>query len=157
LTGRHLDAEERIMRGKLIVVLTVVAGVCGGVAAENLTGADKILCAGLQATRCDTTGTCETGMPWRWNMPEFIEIHLDDQILSTTPAVERPRRTKIQNLTRSGGEIYLQGVENARAFSFVIDETSGVASIAIATDGMTISVFASCTPLRASSRKDTAS
>jgi hypothetical protein len=133
----------------LLIVITV-ALTCGGAVAEDLTGADKILCAGVQATRCDTTGVCETGMPWRWNMPEFIEIHLDDEILSTTPAVQRPRQTTIQTLLRSSGEIYLQGVENARAFSFVIDEASGVASIAIATDGMTISVFASCTPLAAS-------
>lgn len=128
----------------------VVLGLAGVVAAEDLTGTDRFLCAGLQATHCDTTGVCVTGMPWDWNMPEFVVIDLDAKVVSTTRAVERFRRTPIRALERSDGEIFLQGVENARAFSFVIDEASGVASIAIAADGYTISVFGACTPLPAS-------
>jgi hypothetical protein len=116
-------------------------------AVEDLTDAEKLLCAGVQATYCDTSGECEIGMPWLWNMPNFIEIHLDDRLMRTTEAAHRPRQTPIRTLERSDGEIYLQGVENGRAFSIVIDELTGVASIAIAADGLTVSVFASCTPL----------
>ena len=116
-------------------------------AAEDLSDAEKILCAGVQATYCDTTGDCEIGMPWNWGMPQFVEIHLDDKMMRTTPAAERPRQTPIRTLEREGGEIYIQGVENGRAFSFVIDELGGVASIAIAADGLTVSVFGACTPM----------
>jgi hypothetical protein len=118
-------------------------------AVEDLTGAEKILCAGVQATYCDTSGECETGMPWLWNMPNFLEIHLDEQMMRTTEASHRPRQTPIRTIERSEGEIYLQGVENGRAFSIVIDEITGVAAIAIAADGLTVSVFASCTPIAA--------
>jgi len=137
------------MKSRLLLCVIVVLGMSGGAAAENLTGADRILCAGVQATYCDTSGACEVGMPWQWNMPEFVEIDFEAKTVSTTQAVERMRQTPIRTLERGNGEIYLQGVENARAFSFVIDEASGVASVAIATDGMTISVFAACTPVRA--------
>ena len=58
-------------------------------------------------------------------MPQFIEIHLDDRIMRTTDAAPRPRQTPIRTLERTGGEIYVQGVENGRAFSFVVDEISG--------------------------------
>lgn len=138
-----MDFKRWLMMSSIVVLLMVaVAG-----AAEDLRGADKILCAAVQATYCDTSGDCEIGMPWRWNIPEFVEFHLDDEIITTTKAAERPRSTKIRTLEREGGEIYLQGVENGRAFSFVIDEASGVASIAIAADEMTISIFAACTPM----------
>lgn len=137
------------MKIKFLFGGLVFLAVAGGAMAEDLTGADKILCAGVQATYCDTTGECEIGMPWLWNMPEFVEIDFEAKMVSTTQAVERIRRTPIRTLERANGEIYLQGVENARAFSFVIDEASGVASIAIAADGMTISVFAACTPIPA--------
>ena len=137
------------MKSRLLLCVIVLLGVSGGATAEDLTGADRILCAGVQAVYCDTSGACEVGMPWQWNMPEFVEIDFKAKTVSTTRAVERFRQTPIRTLERGNGEIYLQGVENARAFSFVIDEASGVASIAIAVDGMTISVFAACTPVRA--------
>ncbi len=137
------------MKSRLLLCVIVLLGVSGGATAEDLTGADRILCAGVQATYCDTSGACEVGMPWQWNMPEFVEIDFEAKIVSTTRAVERFRQTPIRTLERGNGEIYLQGVENARAFSFVIDEASGVASIAIAADGMTISVFGACTPIHA--------
>jgi hypothetical protein len=135
------------MKTRILIGISIVLFTSGGAMAENLTGAEKILCAGIQATYCDTSGACEVGMPWQWNMPEFVEIDLEAKIVSTTQAAERLRQTPIRTLERGNGEIYLQGVENARAFSFVIDEATGVASIAIAADGMTISVFGACTPV----------
>jgi hypothetical protein len=137
------------MRNRLALIgLSVVGMVIGGAAAaEDLTDAEKILCAGVQATYCDTSGDCEIGMPWLWNMPHFVEIHLDEGVMQTTEAAPRPRQTPIRTLERADGEIYVQGIENGRAFSVVIDEASGVASIAIAADGLTVSVFGACTPL----------
>lgn len=135
------------MKRIVFVVLIGAVAVCGAAGAENLVGADTFLCAGLQAIHCDTSGVCDIGMPWDWNMPEFIEFDLVGRTMSTTAAADRQRQTSIRTLERSGGEIFLQGVENARAFSFVIDEATGVASVAIAADGHTFSVFAACTPL----------
>jgi len=129
------------------VVTTILVAVCGAAQAEDVTGAEKILCAGVEAIVCDTSGECEFGHPWSWNMPEFLEIHLDEKILRTTPGAPRLRETPILTLQRADGQIFLQGVENGRAFSFVVDEVSGVASIAIAADELTISVFAACTPM----------
>ena len=45
----------------------------------------------------------------------------------------------------------LQGFENGRAFSFLIAEKTGRASIAVARDGLGVSVFGACTPLPPSS------
>lgn len=134
---------------QMILAIVAVALVSATGGAEDLVGADTILCAGVQATYCDTNGECEIGMPWKWGMPHFVEIHLGELIIRTTQAAERQRQTRIRTLERENGEIYLQGVENGRAFSFVIDEASGVASIAIAADGLTVSVFGACTPMPA--------
>jgi hypothetical protein len=48
---------------------------------------------------------------------------------------------------REEGKIFLQGIEKGRAFSFVIEEPSGEASIAVARQGLTVSVFGACTPI----------
>ena len=148
---RETDVDRRLVTMKRIslCVVGVALTICGFASAEDVTGSDKLLCAGVEAMYCDSSGECEFGHPLTWNMPEFLEIHLDEKMLRTTPAAPRLRESPIVNLQRNDGQIFLQGVENARAYSIVVDEVTGVATIAIATNGITISVFAACTPLAA--------
>ena len=69
--------------------------------------------------------------------------------MSTTATSGENRMTPIRGVTREGGEIVLQGFEAGRAFSFVIEEETGMASVAIAREGMTVSVFGACTAMPA--------
>ena len=120
--------------------------------ADNVTGAHDLLCTSVQATVCDADD-CEIGPPWSWDIPQFIEIDLDDKLLRSTEASGENRETPIKNMQRTDGTLFLQGIQRGRAFSFVIDEASGMASIAIAMDGRTISVFGACTPRNADARR----
>jgi hypothetical protein len=43
------------------------------------------------------------------------------------------------------GSLCLQGIEGARAFSFVIDESTGSLTASIARDGISVNVFGACT------------
>ena len=54
--------------------------------------------------------------------------------------------TPIVNLQRDGGQILLQGYENKRAFSFLIDEKTGWMTVAIARKDLSVTVFGACTP-----------
>ena len=113
--------------------------------ADDVTGANDLLCTSVQATICASDGECEIGPPWNWNIPQFIEIDLDDKMLRSTAASGENRETPIKNMQQTDGTLFLQGVQRGRAFSFVIDEASGMASIAVALDGLVISVFGACT------------
>ena len=114
--------------------------------ADDLTGAEVILCSSAQATICGEEDGCETGPPWAWNIPLFIEIDLKAKTMGTTAASGEDRSTPIRNLQREEGRIFLQGVEKGRAFSFVIDEAHGLMTVAVARDAVTVSVFGACTP-----------
>ena len=116
--------------------------------ADDLTGADAILCSAVEATQCSADGECSSGPPWNWQFPQFLEIDLKKAVMATTQASGENRSTPIRNAERTDGKIVLQGMQQGRAFSFVIDEQTGVASIAIAGDGITVTVFAACTPMR---------
>jgi hypothetical protein len=118
--------------------------------ADDLTGAGRILCTAVQATVCTPDGGCTMGSPWDYNVPQFIEIDFTQKTLSTTRASGQNRSTPFKNLEREDGKIFLQGVEKGRAFSFVIEETSGDASVAVAREGLTVSVFGACTPMPSS-------
>ena len=57
-------------------------------------------------------------------------------------------------LYHEDGFLVLQGFEHGRAFSFLITEKTGRASIAVARDGLGVSVFGACTPMPARGGKD---
>jgi len=137
---------------RYLMALAVLLAVPGAsVWADDLTGSTRFLCAAVQATKCLEGGECEIDVPWNLNIPEFIEIDLDSRRLSTTKASGQNRATTIEHMSRRDGTIVLQGFEMGRAFSFVIAEQTGRATVAVATGGRAVAVFAACTPLMGAS------
>ena len=130
-----------------VVFVAVAACIAMPLCADDLSEADAFLCAAIQATGCTLEDECVMATPFYWNVPQFIEIDLDKRVLRTTKASGALRSTPIRFGERGNGLILLQGVEGGRAFSFVIAEATGDASVAIARDGVTMGVFGSCTPL----------
>lgn len=117
--------------------------------ADDLSGTEKFLCTAVQATRCGSDAVCDSGPPWNWNIPQFIEVDLAAKQMRTTKASGENRATPIKNIERDNGILTLQGVEAGRAFSFVIVEATGTLSVAVATPEFATSIFGACTPLPA--------
>jgi hypothetical protein len=135
------------LSGSVLTLLILVAPAAA--TADDLTGQQVFLCSSAQAALCTDYGDCDTFAPWDLNIPQFIEVNLKDKTLSTTKASGENRSTPIKNLQREDGQIFLQGVEAGRAFSFVINEKSGMMSVAVARDGKAVAVFGACTPMPA--------
>lgn len=133
---------------RLSIALLVLAAPAS-VWADNLTGASTFLCTAVQTSRCGAEGDCVTAPPWTLNVPQFIIVDLDDKELRTTEASGENRITPLKNVERKEGVLFLQGVQGGRAFSFVIAEETGMASVAMATDGFGVMVFGACTPVPA--------
>lgn len=136
-------------RGRLArtAFLAILFSVPMPLVADDLTGSSKFLCTAVQATRCTDDGDCVIQTPWNLNVPQFIEVDLKAGTLSTTKASGEDRSTPIKNSERADGQLFLQGVQRGRAFSFVINEETGMASIAVAAEGIAVSVFGACTPM----------
>ena len=130
-------------------VLIGAALLLGGSAtrADDIRGAETILCTAAQSTQCFAEGDCLSKPPWELNIPQFIKVDLERRELRSTEASGENRSTPVKNLEREEGLLFLQGVERGRAFSFVIAEDDGFASIAVARDGVTVTVFGACTPM----------
>lgn len=116
--------------------------------ADDLTGANRFLCSVVTVGRCDIDG-CMDDTPDGALVPQFVIIDLGTKLLSTTPASGQNRTTPIESLRREKGLVVLQGLENGRAFSFVIAEKTGSASVAIAREELVLAVSAMCTPMPA--------
>ena len=117
------------------------------VSADDLTESSRVLCAPVQATVCVEDGECAVDLPWNVNIPQFIEVDLETKRLATTAASGLNRETPIEHLNRTDGIIVFHGFEMGRAFSWVISEQTGHVTVAVATDGLAVSVFGACTPL----------
>ena len=126
------------------LVLVIASGV---VAADDLTGAKTFLCTAATVSQCSSDGECTSGAAWDLNIPQFIVVDLAKKTLSTTKASGENRTTPIKNLERGDGLIILQGAEAGRAFSWVITEETGLATISVAIDGRGVIVFGACTPM----------
>jgi len=137
---------RRVLRLVPISLLLVTPLAIVPARADDLKGADRLLCASGQLAACFDDGECTHAPPSALNVPAFIEVDLTKKQMGTTPASGQNRVSPIRNLERAEGRIVLQGVEGGRAFSLLIDEASGALTAAIARDGVGVVVFGNCTP-----------
>jgi hypothetical protein len=117
----------------------------GLVQADNLEGVDKMICAAAQVQICIENDSCYSATAAELGVPDFVIIDSKRKTISTTKASAENRSTKFSSVVKSEGLIYLQGIEEARAFSFVIDEATGRMTVAVSRDGLSVSVFGACT------------
>lgn len=114
-------------------------------AAEDIQGVNRVVCASGQAQICLETGDCYEATPFELAVPEFIVIDIKKKTLSTTDASNENRTSKVTIAESADGLLILQGIENNRAFSFVIHEGTGRMTASVSRDGLTVTVFGACT------------
>jgi hypothetical protein len=132
------------------LALALTVAVLGGMAdADEIAGEDQFICSIGEVTMCDVDDGCETGPPWQFNIPDFIVFDLEARLLKTTEASHENRQTPILELTREDGLVVVQGLEMGRAFSFNIEEASGILSASAARPGSFSGAFGVCTPIPA--------
>ena len=130
---------------KKLLIAGLGLAVSAPVAAEDVTGVTRMVCASGQAQICLETGECYAATPFELAVPDFVIIDTKKGVISTTKASGLNRSTEFTKSERKDGLIYLQGVEGGRAFSFVIHEATGRMTAAIARDGLSVTVFGACT------------
>lgn len=131
------------MKKLAIAMAGILAG--GLVQADNLDGVTEMVCAPAQVHICIENDTCYAATPAELGIPDFVIIDTRKKTISTTESSHENRTTPFTSVTRDEGLIYLHGIERGRSFSFVIDEETGRMTVAVARDGVSVSVFGACT------------
>ena len=136
---------------RLVIAAFGVLGVCalGSARADDLTGVDRFICSTGPVSACCDEGSCATGTAAELGVPQFMEFDLKQKRISATKASGLNRTSAIESVKRENGNLVMQGLENGRAFSFVVDEKQGSlsAAVAVVDAGCTLTGFAWCTPL----------
>lgn len=118
---------------------------CTVAQADDIAGDERLLCATATLMLCVEDGECFETPILDSDAPQFFIVDIKKKQISTTEASGDKRTSSIASLSRNEGRIFLQGIENNRAYSILIEEDSGRFTAAIARDGITHSVFGACT------------
>jgi len=137
--------KYRSQLAKIKIAAFVGLAACTAAQADNVADTDLILCSTSRIMLCVEDGECFQISVLDVGTPQFLIIDTKKKMVSTTEASGDKRESPVANLTREGGRIYLQGIEDNRAYSILIEEEFGQFSAAIARGGITHSVFGACT------------
>lgn len=116
----------------------------GAANADNITGEDSFICTAWNVVVCTTEGKCDQTEAWRLDMPDFLKVDVDKGVLSTPERSDAPRYAEIESMQREGGKLILNGWQENRGFTWVINEESGEGTLAIVTETAVVTLFTAC-------------
>jgi hypothetical protein len=130
----------------LLLALGTAAGLgCAAIAsAAGFDGSQDLLCAPTDLAQCDETARCERVSPSEVDLPPFIRVDFAKKRLMSL--ADPPRETPIDTVHQHEGSTILQGAQNGRAWSLVIDHATGRMTGSVADDEGAFAVFGACTP-----------
>jgi hypothetical protein len=128
-------------------LLVVGALVCLVVLPSTTPGAPldsskPVLCALTSVIECSQQGKCEHSTADGANVPAFVRVNTPERVLST---VDGARTSPIAGLQRENGRLMIQGMQNARAWSAVINEETGQLAATVAEADGAIVIAGACT------------
>ena len=135
-----------MMKSILKFAMLSAAFVVSGASADDLGKSKQILCSVLNVNICQSDGVCVAALPSDLNIPQFVEVDTKTGKISTTAASDENRETEASQVIRSDDHVLIQGDELGRAFSLMIQVSTGLASFASVKDGNATVVFSACTP-----------
>lgn len=133
----------------LACVLTGITAVTGAqnLLSDSVENERNILCTVLETHVCVEAAGCVDVLAEEMNIPRFVRIDTKTGKVATTRASGENRETTAGSVNRAEGRIVLQGVEDGRAFSMYVEESTGLSTFAAAAAGRSVTAFAVCTPL----------
>ena len=113
--------------------------------ADDFDGSKPLLCAAIETFECGPGIECQQGTAQSINLPQFLKIEFKEKEISGTRESGEVLTTKIENMERSEGKLVLQGTENNKGWSMLINEVTGKMTITASDDQVGFVVFGACT------------
>ena len=114
------------------------------IAAADFDGSKPLLCATIETFECGAGIECQRGTSQSINLPQFLKINFKDKKISGTRESGEVLSTKIENMERSDGKLVLQGTQNNKGWSMLINEATGKMTITASDDQVGFVVFGAC-------------
>ncbi len=124
------------------MVWTVLAmlGMAAPARAGDFDGSKRLLCAPADIFECGPSVACQRSTPEDADVSRFLRVDFKKKRLAWGE-----HTAVIQNVVKKEGKTILQGAENGRGWSIVIDQKSGTMSGAISDTARGFLLFGACT------------
>lgn len=111
--------------------------------AGDFDGSKLLLCATSLAIECQQNYECETTAHSEVAFPRFVEVDAKKKVVSA--ANSSGASSPIGSVSHDGGNLILQGVEEGRGWTLLIDESTGEMSVSVADPDGAFVLFGACT------------
>jgi hypothetical protein len=116
------------------------------ITAADFDGSKPLLCATIETFECGPGIECQQGMAQSINLPQFLKIDFKEKKISGTRESGEVLTTEIENMERSDGKLVLQGSQNNKGWSMLINEATGKMTITASDDQVGFVIFGACIP-----------
>ena len=143
---RFEHVRAPILRGRpLALALGVLLSAPGLAVASDFDGSHTLLCAPTDAVQCEGAGECERKEVEVLNMAKFLTVDFKKKKLrGTVEGGSEEETSAIQMVQKLEGVTLVQGAENGRGWSLVVDKGTGDMTLAIAGDDLGFVLFGVC-------------
>jgi hypothetical protein len=94
--------------------------------ASDFDGSKRLVCAPADVFECGPAFDCQRVTAEVVNIPRFIRVDVKKKTLvGAIPGASEERTTTIQNIQKIDGKTILQGAENGRGWTMIIDQATG--------------------------------
>jgi hypothetical protein len=129
----------------VLALLILALPLCA--AAAPFDGSASLMCAVVRVIECGADAECVEVSAETAGIPNFLIIDFENGIIRATEESGRKETSAIQNVQHADGKLILQGAENGRGWSIVIDEDSGRMSASVSDEAVGFVVFGASTRL----------
>ena len=126
-----------------LLAILLLVGAAPALAAD-FDGKKPLQCFVGEIQECEPARECSRFTAAEVDLPEIVHIDFKTKELRGVTAEGRQVRTPVRSITKEGGSVSLQGHENGRSFSIVVDAVTGKLTGAATEPGGGFLVFGTC-------------
>lgn len=114
--------------------------------AEDANGLKPIVCVAIETYDCGSGENCARGSAADIDLPVFLNINIEEKIITGTMDDGSVRTTKIQKIEQVTGGIIIQGIEDGLGFSLSYNSSTRKITGAVSGDQVGFVIFGACKP-----------
>ncbi len=131
--------------GTILLVLSFL--VPAHFANAELDTSSPLLCSVINVAEFTLDEGCFEGTADSFDLPQFVMIDFQNNTISEVGENTKKRKSTINNLKRIDTKLIMQGIENGRSWSVIIEEKTGKMSATASDEGVGFVVLGACTAL----------
>ena len=116
-----------------------------GVSAQGIDeGATPMLCSIVTVVECGEAGDCIKGTAKTYNLPTFLRVNFDQNTITGTNSEGKALKAEIMSSHKQQGNLLMQGNQNGRAWSVLVNQAKGDMSASINIEDGGYLLFGAC-------------